>query len=61
MLNDANRIVRGLEELTESPENSSRLESVKKYLENLEIYITRIEENLKAGNKYEDNIEIWEK
>lgn len=60
MLNDANRIVRGLEELTESPENSSRLESVKKYLENLEIYITRIEENLKTGNKYEDNIEIWE-
>lgn len=60
MLNDANRIVGGLEELTESPENSSRLESVKKYLENLEIYITRIEENLKVGNKYEDNIEIWE-
>ncbi len=60
MLNEANRIVRGLEELTESEENSSRLESVEKYLENLEIYITRIEENLREGNKYEDNIEIWE-
>ena len=60
MLNEANRIVKGLEEVTESEENGNRLESVKKYLENLEIYITRIEENLGKGNKYEDNIEIWE-
>jgi len=60
MLNEANRIVKGLEELTESKENGERLESVKKYLTNLEIYITRIEENLREGNKYEDNIEIWE-
>lgn len=60
MLNEANRIVKGLEELTESEENSSRLESVKKYLTNLEIYIARIEANLAIGSKYEDNIEIWE-
>ncbi len=60
MLSEANRIVKSLEELTESDENSSRLESVKKYLENLEIYIDRIEGNLRKGNKYEENIEIWE-
>jgi len=34
MLNEANRIVKGLEELTESKENGERLESVKKYLTN---------------------------
>ncbi|MBO5302728.1 MAG: histidine kinase [Lachnospiraceae bacterium] len=60
MLSEANRIVKGLEELTESEENSSRLDSVKKYLTNLEIYLTRIESNLRKGNKYEENIEIWE-
>ena len=60
MLNDANRIVKGLEELTDSQENMNRLNSAKKYLNNLEIYKNRIEQNLKDGNKYEDNIEIWE-
>ena len=33
---------------------------VKKYLKNLESYKERIEENLREGNKYEDNMEIWE-
>lgn len=61
MLSEANRIVKGLEELTSKQENVSRLKSVKKYLTNLEIYIDRIKENLREGNKYEDNIEIWEK
>lgn len=60
MLNDANRIVGGLENLTESKENSNRLVSVKKYLANLETYITRIENNLQEGNRYEDNMQIWE-
>ena len=60
MLYDANRIVKGLEELTDSQENMNRLNSAKKYLNNLEIYKNRIEQNLKDGNKYEDNIEIWE-
>lgn len=60
MLGEANRIVRGLEELTDSKENMERLQSVKKYLSNLEIYKKRIEENLLEGNRYEDNIEIWE-
>lgn len=60
MLAEANRIVKGLEELTESQENIDRLNSVKKYLANLEDYVERIEDNLVEGNKYEDNIEIWE-
>lgn len=60
MLKDANRIVKGLEKLTNSQENKERLNNVKKYLLNLESYQERIEENLKEGNKYEDNILIWE-
>lgn len=60
MLGEANRIVRDLEALTESKENMERLKSVKKYLKNLETYKSRIEENLIEGNRYEDNIEIWE-
>jgi two-component system sensor histidine kinase YesM len=60
MLSDAERIVKGLEKITDSAENAERLESVKKYLNNLETYKERIEENLEKGNRYEDNIEIWE-
>lgn len=60
MLTEANRIVLGLEELTDSKANLMRLNSVKKYLVNLGTYVGRIEQNLKEGNKYEDNIEIWE-
>lgn len=60
MLKEANRIVSGLEKLTDSKDNLARLNSVKKYLVNLETYIGRIEQNLQEGNKYEDNIEIWE-
>lgn len=60
LLSDANRIIMGLEEITESPENQSRLDSVKKYLTNLETYKERIEENLEEGDRYEENIEIWE-
>lgn len=60
MLNEAERIVKGLEEITDSQENIDRLDSVKKYLKNLRIYKERIEQNLAEGDKYEDNIEIWE-
>lgn len=60
MISEADRIVRGLEEFTDSPENMNRLNSVKKYLKNLKNYKDRIEENLLEGNKYEENIEIWE-
>lgn len=60
MLSEANRIVTGLEALTYSEENNNRLDSVRKYLANLETYVERIEENLEKRSKYEDNIEIWE-
>lgn len=60
MLSEANRIVKELEEFTKQEENISRLDSVKKYLNNLGVYKSRIEENLAEGNRYEDNIEIWE-
>ncbi len=60
MIADASRIVSGLEELTNSQENIDRLNSVKKYLSNLQNYVHNIEENLLIGNKYEENIKIWE-
>lgn len=60
MINEATRIVTDLEELTDSSRNMNHLKSVKKYLTNLENYKNRIEKNLEEGNKYEDNIEIWE-
>jgi len=60
MLAEAKRIVNGLEELTDSKENLKRLGSAKKYLENLEIYTNRVIDNLKQGNLYEVNMEIWE-
>ncbi len=60
MLMEANRIVDGLGTLTDSQENIKRLESVEKYLSNLEIYVERIKANLLEGSRYEDNIEIWE-
>ncbi len=60
MLREANRIVEGLESFTTSEDNKNRLKSVKRYLDNLEIYKQRIEENLAEGNRYEDNLRIWE-
>lgn len=60
ILSEANRVVNGLEEFTNSEDNEDRLNDVKKYLKNLESYKERIEENLQEGNKYEDNMEIWE-
>ncbi len=60
LLEDANLVVANLESLTDSQKNSTNLESVKKYLKNLEDYVVRIEANIQEGDKYEDNIEIWE-
>lgn len=60
LLSEANRIVYDLENMNTSETNAQRLSSVKKYLKNLEIYKSRIEDNLLKGNMYEENIEIWE-
>ncbi len=60
MIEEAKRIVDGLEEFTDSEDNKSRLISLKKYIDNLEVYKKRIEDNIIEGNMYETNIEIWE-
>lgn len=60
MLDEAKRIVRELRKYTITKDNMDRLNSVSKYLDNLEVYIGRIAENLIEGSRYEDNIEIWE-
>ena len=60
LLREANRVVNNLEALTDSGENLKRLASAKKYLENLETYKNRVIENLREGNRYEANMEIWE-
>lgn len=60
MLEEARRIVTGLEAYTDSEENINRLKSVSRYLENLETYKDRIIVNLRIGNRYEANLEIWE-
>ena len=60
MLTNANRIITGLEQITDSKDNLARLKSIKKYLNNLDTYVDRIEQNIRVGNRYEDNMEIWE-
>ncbi len=60
MLGAANRVVERLDSVTDSRENRDRLNSVKKYLTNLATYTERIKENLALGDRYEENIEIWE-
>jgi two-component system sensor histidine kinase YesM len=61
MLTEATAVV---DELSKSeninPENVARLDDARKYLRNLGTYASRIEQNLKEGDKYEENIEIWE-
>ena len=60
MIEEAERIVAGLEEITEAETNIDRLDSVNNYLSNLRIYVDRLEENLQKESRYEDNMEIWE-
>ncbi|WP_026526319.1 sensor histidine kinase [Butyrivibrio sp. VCD2006] len=59
-LSDANAVVDRLEDYTDNKENRARLESAKKYLNNLKVYIDRIEDNMNYENRYEANITIWE-
>lgn len=60
MLDKAYNIAEGLENITDSLENQQRIKNIKKYLKNLEVYTKRIESNLAQGNKYQENMEIWE-
>ncbi len=60
LIDEARRILTDLEHVNAGSENDKNLQSAVKYLNNLEIYINRIEDNLKAGGMYESNMEIWE-
>ena len=60
LIDDAQKVVDGLVDITSNDENLARLKGVQKYLENLNKYVGRIEENLETGQEYEANIEIWE-
>lgn len=60
LLDHAEGVVEELTAITDNPDNLKTLESVSRYLSNLATYRDRIEENLAAGNLYEDNMQIWE-
>ncbi len=60
ILTESRDIIKDLEELTTSQENRKNLESIKKYLENLDDYRVRIAGNVAEPNGYDQNIEIWE-
>ena len=61
MLDSAREVVESLKsEIDSKNVNADRLEDIEKYLRNLGVYTDRIENNLAEGNKYEENIEIWE-
>ena len=55
-----NVVVKGLENITESQDNRDRLQDIRKYLDSLQVYVARIDENMAEGNLYEENMEIWE-
>lgn len=60
MLRHAKSVVKGLEDITESQDNRDRLQDIRKYLDSLQVYVARIDENMADGNLYEENMEIWE-
>lgn len=60
MLRHAKSVVKGLEDITESQDNRNRLQDIRKYLDSLQVYVARIDENMAEGNLYEENMEIWE-
>lgn len=60
MLRHAKSVVKGLENITEAQDNRDRLQDIRKYLDSLQVYVARIDENMAEGNLYEENMEIWE-
>ncbi len=60
LLTDARKVVDELKDYTNTADNQKRIDSAEKYLNNLEGYIAKIEENLKYEDKYDDNMLIWE-
>ncbi len=60
LLSDARTVVESLKDVTDTADNQKRLQSAKKYLNNLEGYVSNIIDNLDYDNRYEDNMTIWE-
>lgn len=60
LLQEASSVIEELLLVTDNPNNIKKLDSINKYLSNLETYQSRIENNLREGNRYEENMEIWE-
>lgn len=60
LLNEAGRVIETLKNIGTSSEQAKRLEAVEQQLEKLRYHKERIEENLRIGNHYEENYEIWE-
>lgn len=60
LLSQAEEVENQLMNLTASHENQKRIKAAYKYLENLKTYKNRIEKNLDDGDKYDENMQIWE-
>lgn len=60
LLSEAEGVVDDLSTITDDIDNSRRLESVGKYLNNLSTYTARIKDNVSKENLYEENMQIWE-
>ena len=60
MLSEAGKVVDELILITSNSDNIVRLENTKKYLENLNTYVSRIKDNLSGEDLYEENLQIWE-
>lgn len=59
-LEEAERILSGLDLSQESKTNIILIEQSHKYLKKLRKYTYTLEENITVGGKYEENIRIWE-
>ena len=59
-LSDARGVVDSLKQYTDTEDNRKRLQYAEKYLNNLETYIKKIEDNLAYEDRYDDNMIIWE-
>lgn len=60
MLSEAGRIIGQLEKLNTTKDNVKRIKNARRFVENLKSYNASIEANIAEGNKYEENMEIWE-
>ena len=60
MLSDASGVVKNLYDITDSSDNTDRLNSIERYIENLHGYLDKINYNLSTNGTYDDSMLIWE-